>query len=160
MKINFILFGKPLKNEPLCAAINYLSYREHSQKELIDKLQAKGFSLADIEQVLTHLKDNNYQSDQRYAQSIIRSRVNKGYGWFYIEQALLQKGVCANIIYQEGKNQQIDWYLKAELAYNKRFGETSIKDKKDKAKRIRFMQSRGFSLEQITALIDDGHSAE
>ncbi|MBL4911422.1 MAG: recombination regulator RecX [Alteromonadaceae bacterium] len=137
----------------LHSAINYLSRREHSANELVDKLRAKEYSLSDITPVIEHLQQNNYQSDQRYAECIVRHRVTKGYGWQYIKQALKQKGVCESIINQEYKNQQIDWYLQAELAYNKRFGDSEIKDKKDKAKRLRFMQSRGFSFEQILALI-------
>jgi len=142
-----------LNTDVLHSAINYLSRREHSADELTDKLRAKEFSLTDITPVIEHLQQKNYQSDQRYAECIIRNRVIKGYGWQYIKQALKQKGVCENIINQEHKNQQIDWYLQAELAYNKRFGETKIIDKKDKAKRLRFMQSRGFSFDEIFALL-------
>jgi regulatory protein len=60
------------------------------------------------------------------------TRLNKGYGWLYISNELAQKGVCDSIIVELNKNQQIDWYLQAELAYNKRFGENTIKDQKDK----------------------------
>jgi regulatory protein len=142
-----------LKNEVLHAAVRYLSYREHSAQELIHKLQAKGYASEDILTVITHLQEKNYQSDQRYADSIIRHRINKGYGQRYIEQALKQQGVSTTTIKEALKNQQIDWYLQAELAYNKRFANSEIKNDKDKAKRIRFMQNRGFSSEQIFTLI-------
>jgi regulatory protein len=36
------------------------------------------------------------------------------------------------ILIELSKNQQIDWYLQAELAYNKRFGDIEFKDPKDK----------------------------
>jgi len=142
-----------LKTEILQTAINYLSYREHACKELIYKLQTKGFAKTDILPVIDYLQQKNYQSDQRYAESIIRNRVNKGYGVLYIKQALSQQGITSSIIEQELKNQQIDWYLQAELAYNKRFAGAVIKDNKDRAKRIRFMQNRGFSNEHIFTLI-------
>ncbi len=142
-----------MKTEVLQAAINYLSYREHASKELIDKLQHKGFAASDIAEVIAHLQEKNYQSDQRYAECIIRNRVNKGYGPLYIAQALRQQGITSSVIEQEIKNQQIDWYLQAELAYNKRFADVVIKDNKDRAKRIRFMQNRGFSTEQIFTLL-------
>lgn len=144
-----------MKTEVLHSAINYLSRREHSADELFEKLRAKDFLVVDIELVIEHLKEKNYQSDQRYAECIMRNRVKKGYGWQYIKHTLLQKGVCESIINQENKNQQIDWYLQAELAYNKRFGGIKINNKKDKAKRIRFMQSRGFSREHIFILISN-----
>jgi len=143
-----------LKTEVLHSAINYLSRREHSTLELIDKLKAKEYLLSDINLVIEYLQEKNYQSDQRFAECTIRNRVSKGYGWQYIEQMLKHKGVCENIIREEARNHQIDWYLQAELAYNKRFADIAIKDRKDKAKRLRFMQSRGFSLDQIFALIN------
>ena len=43
------------------------------------------------------------------------------------------------ILIELSKNQQIDWYLQAELAYNKRFGDIEFKDPKDKVQRIRFI---------------------
>jgi regulatory protein len=43
------------------------------------------------------------------------------FGWLYIKNELNQKGVCATIINELNKNHEIDWYLQAELAYNKRF---------------------------------------
>jgi len=41
---------------------------------------------------------------------------------------LEQKGVCSTIIQQLQNNCEIDWYLQAELAYNKRFGESKRVD--------------------------------
>ena len=35
-----------------------------------------------------------------------------------------KKGFATTIIQQLQKNCEIDWYLQAELAYNKRFGES------------------------------------
>jgi regulatory protein len=61
---------------------------------------------------------------------------------------------------------EIDWYLQAELAYNKRFGiNTYIADsgngtldrkaeEKEQAKKIRFLQYRGFSIDEIMAVIE------
>ena len=47
--------------------------------------------------------------------------MNKGYGWLYITDELKQKGIGSNIINKLNENGEIDWYLQAELAYNKRF---------------------------------------
>jgi regulatory protein len=45
---------------------------------------------------------------------------------------MAKNGVCSRIFIELNKNQQIDWYLQAELAYNKRFGENESKDQKIK----------------------------
>jgi len=140
-----------LKNEILQRAVDLLSRREHSAKELANKLSVKGFSFDDIAPVIEYLQGKNYQSDERFSDSVLRSRMAKGYGWRYIQNELSQKGVSSSVIGDVLKNHQIDWYLQAELAYNKRFGETEFKDQKDKAKRIRFLQYRGFSTDEIMA---------
>jgi regulatory protein len=49
---------------------------------------------------------------------------------------LAQRGVAVEFVENLPRNYQIDWYLQAELAYNKRFGASLIKDQKDKAKRF------------------------
>ncbi|SES77997.1 regulatory protein RecX [Thalassotalea agarivorans] len=133
-------------------AIALLARREHGEKELSRKLQQKGFEADDIREVMTFLLDNDYQSDIRYADSVFRSRISKGYGWLYIKQELAQKGIATAIV--SGLNtEQIDWYDQAQLAYNKRFGDSPVLDQKDKAKRVRFLQGRGFDFDQIMAVI-------
>jgi len=112
-------------------------------------------------------------SDERFAQSILRVRVSRGFGWLYIKNELNQKGVCSTIINELNKNDEIDWYLQAELAYNKRFSTSLVeyfaydndnnflsKDKvyqaanKEKAKRMRFLQYRGFSPDEIITVLN------
>lgn len=64
------------------------------------------------------------------------------------------KGGSGEIVQKLLRNHEIDWYLQAELAYNKRFGASLIKDQNDKAKRMRFMQPRGFSTDEIMTLLN------
>lgn len=137
----------------LHSAIGLLSRREHSTKELTQKLSLRKFELDEISVVVDYLLEEDYLSNERFAESILRTRVNKGYGWLYIKNELSQKGVSSSIIYELKNNQQIDWYLQAELAYNKRFGTTAVTDQKDKAKRARFLQGRGFSSDEIFSLL-------
>ncbi|MEW6982308.1 regulatory protein RecX [Colwelliaceae bacterium 6471] len=138
-----------MKKEILHCAINLLSRREHSGKELINKLKQRDFVIDDIMPVIDFLISEDYLSDEKFADCVIRHRVSRGYGWRYIQNELNQKGVNSSIINNVIKNHQIDWYLQAELAYNKRFGASAIEDQKEKAKRIRFLQYRGFSTEEI-----------
>jgi len=137
----------------LHCAVDLLSRREHSYKEIMQKLKLREHDEDEIIPVLEYLITKDYLSEERFAECLFRTRMNKGYGWRSIKSELSQKGVCSSIIVELNKNQQIDWYLQAELAYNKRFGESDIKDQKDKAKRIRFMQYRGFSSDEIMPLI-------
>jgi regulatory protein len=70
------------------SALNLLTRREHSLKELTTKLQLKYSDsyFGMIEDVLNALKASNLQSDRRFAESFLRSRVCKGQGQYRIEQ--------------------------------------------------------------------------
>lgn len=142
-----------MNKEILHKAIDFLSRRDHSKQELYNKLLKKEFDNDEIIVVLDFLQAKNYFNDLNFAEMILRSRVSKGYGWRYIVQELQQKGVSREVVSQLQENHEIDWYYQAELAYNKRFANAEIKDQKDKAKRIRFLQYRGFSTDEIFALI-------
>ena len=143
-----------MNKDILHLGIALLSRREHAEKELVEKMKQRKFFEDDIYPVIAFLQQENYQSDQRYAESYCRNRIARGYGWRYIKNALKLQGVNHEIITELNKNDEIDWYLQAELAYNKRFGTNTISDQKDKAKRIRFLQYRGFSTDQIMAVLN------
>ena len=143
-----------MKKEIIHCAIGLLSRREHSTKELIQKLSKREFTIEDIEPVVEFLLEEDYLSNERFADAIFRYRVGRGYGWRYIKHQLQQKGVGSEIFNSLNKNQEIDWYLQAELAYNKRFGGKAIKDQQDKAKRMRFLQYRGFSTDEIITVLN------
>tara|TARA_B110001454_G_C12467699_1_gene329009 strand:+ start:102 stop:593 length:492 start_codon:yes stop_codon:yes gene_type:complete len=150
---------KSPKHTALHCGVGLLARREHSEFELRQKLHTREYDANDIDIAIKRLLDKDYLSDARFAQSTCRHRVNRGYGWRYIANELKQKGVCSTIIQQLQNNCEIDWYLQAELAYNKRFDGVREKDpqdgQKEKAKRIRFLQYRGFSTDEIFALIND-----
>jgi len=142
----------------LHCGVGLLARREHSEFELRKKLRCREFEDKDIDAAIQRLLEKDYLSDSRFAISTCRYRVNRGYGWRYIANELKQKGVCSVIIQQLQNNCEIDWYLQAELAYNKRFGGRQEQDpkptQKEQAKKIRFLQYRGFSHDEIFAVIN------
>ncbi|WP_175573083.1 MULTISPECIES: regulatory protein RecX [Thalassotalea] len=140
--------------EILHTGIDLLSRREHSKKELLHKLLQRGHEPDDIVEVIEFLESNQYLCEQRFTESVFRSRVNKGYGEKYIEQELMQKGIDSSLVNQVAAEMSVDWQEIAAQVYDKKFGNTPIKDDKNKAKRIRFMQYRGFSSHEIFALIN------
>jgi len=158
------LKNKSQKQTALHCGVGLLSRREHSEFELRQKLHTREFAASDIDVAIERLFEKDYLSDSRFAISTCRYRANRGYGWRYIANELKQKGVCSTIIQQLQNNCEIDWYLQAELAYNKRFGERCVKDalngQKEKAKRIRFLQYRGFSTDEIFALVNDNEHTD
>jgi len=146
------------KQTALHCGVGLLARREHSEFELRKKLKVREFEEADIDIAIDRLLEKDYLSDSRFAISTCRYRANRGYGWRYIANELKQKGVCSIIIQELQNNCEIDWYLQVELAYNKRFGESRVKDpkqaQKEQAKKIRFLQYRGFSHDEIFSVVN------
>ncbi len=135
------------------AAIEYLSHREHSQQEISAKLSAKGIQPGDIQDILIWLKDKNLQSDARFTESFVNSRINKGHGPIKIAAELKAKGINASAS-ALGLNEN-EWVELAQNVREKRFGKEFPTDQKQKAKQIRFLQYRGFSFDQVKCALND-----
>ena len=61
-------------------ALDIISRREHSEKELENKLLKKFESSELIDLVIERLKTNNLLNDERYAEMYVRIRKRKGFG--------------------------------------------------------------------------------
>lgn len=142
-----------VNKEILHQAIAFLARREHVNKELKLKLLKREYSSNEIDEVLLFLTKENYQSDVKAAECIFRNRVNKGYGWRYIENEMSSKGVSDEVIRGVYQEFNYDWYSQAKEAYQKKYANTQILDNKDRAKRIRFLQYRGFSFDEIQTVL-------
>lgn len=131
-------------------AVSLLARREHSESELRSKLQQYDHQESEIEKTLKWLKTNDLQSDQRFTQSYLRHRSQRGCGELRIKQELKQRGVNDTLIAEAFKSAEIDWFALAVAVRCKRFGEQVPADFKERAKQLRFLQYRGFTHEQIT----------
>jgi regulatory protein len=133
-------------------AVNLLARREHSQQELCNKLKLRNFSDAEIKTILTALTKRGLQSDERFTESYIHMRANKGYGPLRIQMELQERGVAAEIISEYLNVGDPIWRERAVAVYQKKFGKKIPKDFSAQAKQMRFLQYRGFTLEQIKLL--------
>jgi regulatory protein len=131
-------------------AVSYLARREHSALELSRKLEQAGFDNDEIENTLNALQQAGLQSDSRYAESFVNSRINRGYGSVRIKMELKERGVASDIITQSLQQTDTDWFALATEVRCKRFGEHEPQDYKDRAKQQRFLQYRGFTHDEIT----------
>ena len=136
-------------------AMNLLSRREHSLGELRQKLRRHCEDETQVETQLQKLVDENLQSDDRYAESFARQRAQRGYGPARVRQEMREKGVGDIAIARAFESAQLDWWALAEAAFRKKFGEPGRVDMKEKSRRIRFMQYRGFSTDHYQHLIGD-----
>ena len=84
----------PEKNSLLEKAVNLLSYRAHSRKELSDKLKHKtGCKDAELVEVMNRLEELGFLNDRTYASSVVRSCARKGYGTQRALSELARRGI-------------------------------------------------------------------
>ncbi|MGB0360338.1 MAG: regulatory protein RecX [Endozoicomonas sp.] len=130
------------------AAMDLLARREHGFKELTRKLSSR-FPHDLIDEVLNRLREERLQCDDRFIESYIYSRQQRGYGPVRIKSELFQKGVNSELISHYLLEQNKYWDKLAKEVKEKKFGATSPKNMKEHARQIRFLVQRGFSMEQI-----------
>ena len=132
-----------------------LSRREHSAFEIRDKLLKRDFDNKEVEQVITELQQGGWLSDERYAEAYVRMRQLKGFGPVRIAMELNQRGVEESIVDTYLHADDESWQQTLEQQYRKKYKNKSIEDYNDKAKRIRFLQYRGFTLDVIYQVVKD-----
>ena len=148
---------KPFKNEYEAreVALGLLARREHSKRELIQKLRKRSCPDEIINKVVDVLAEEGMQSDVRFAESFVRNRIDRGSGPMRVRAELMTRGLddetigAAMAIYKEW------WQDLALEVYEKRYGaEGPAPDFAEKTKRMSFLQSRGFTTEQIRNALD------
>lgn len=142
---------KPLRKKPEISlrtrALQYLARREHSRAELLAKLLPYAQEGDDVEAVLDELEKRNCLSDERAATQIVHAKRGR-FGTQRITHELRQKVIAENLI-----NAVLPVLKETELeaardVWQRKFGALP-QDAKEKAKQVRFMQSRGFALEAV-----------
>lgn len=135
------------------AAIRLLARREHSRRELALKLGGRGFDEAVIGRVLDALESERLLSDSRYAEFLVRTRIDSGHGPLRIRAELRERGVDEAVADKYLAEADVDWTALAEQVRRRRFGERVPGDFKVRAKQMRYLQYRGFDAEQIRAAV-------
>ncbi|MBX2807239.1 MAG: recombination regulator RecX [Cellvibrionaceae bacterium] len=134
------------------SALQYLGRREHSRYELQQKLLKKAYLLKDIDRVLDKLSLQDYQSDERFTEMYVRSRINAGDGPFKIKIALRQKGICDSLSLAIFDRLAVDWMEKAQRLKQRKFGDAYIQDGYTLAKQMRYLKNKGFCQEHIARI--------
>lgn len=148
-------------------AFYYLSKKELSAHQLRQKLLAKDCDPDEVEKLLTEFAQKDYQSDERCAKMLVRESLRKGRGKQHIKNTLKQaklpydddtieqllnenQEVMDNTILENANDDSFDnqdWLMLAVEARTKKYGNAIPKDPKEKARQLRFLQYRGFSMD-------------
>ena len=133
----------------------YLSMREHSKQELVDKLLKKDYEKDLIMQCIEEFSEKDLQSDYRYAESFVRAKFNDHKGEIFIRSSLREKGITTSLIDKIMLNYDYeDWLNQAMLALEKKVFKTNLDQSNKKRKQNAFLNSRGFTFKVIDKAIN------
>lgn len=134
--------------------MDLLARREHAPVALADKLCRRGYELEEVSEVLDALAHDGLLSAERYAAAVVAARGERGIGPVRIRAELAQVQIDEALIEQALTAAGVDWRERAIAACRKRFGDTAPEDARARAKRMRFLQQRGFEFDCIRAAVD------
>ena len=134
-------------------AMDLLARREHARIELERKLAAAGFDADIAADVLQRLAQEGLQSDRRFVEAFVQSRINQGKGPLRIHADLGQRGIASGLIEDVLEESGEDWRALARETREKKFGRSQPVEFRDKARQMRFLQYRGFEPDQIQAAV-------
>jgi regulatory protein len=120
--------------------------RKQEQKEPMDESQ--------FDSVLQSLKEDGYQSDERFAMAFVRSKYNALNGPNKIRFELKNKQVESYLIEQALEQEECDWFEAALRLRIKKFGDEKLVDYKEKQKAYRYLAGRGFIGEMLNYALE------
>jgi regulatory protein len=143
-------------------AVALLARREYSRAELRDKLASANLEPttgeADVDAVLDELAALGYLSDARFATAMVQKK-SGGYSRRSIGATLKARGVSGDVAADAIERSEVDDQDAMVALWRRRFGQAP-QDDREKARQVRFLQSRGFALSAIFKLLRDPPSDE
>jgi regulatory protein len=136
----------------LAAAVTLLARREFCSIELGAKLAANGFEPGSVRAALAELIERRYLDDERYARLFVLNHAERGQGPVRIRRDLAELGLPAALI-EPQLDSFGDWAALARKVLTRRFGAAAPDSWPEKARRMRFLQYRGFGNDHIRAAL-------
>jgi regulatory protein len=130
-------------------ALRHLVRREHSRAELARKLAPHAESPESLQRLLDELAVKKQLSDERYAEERARA-LSRKYGAARIRQDLKMHGIADAVVDFVSSDGDLE---KAKAILTRKYP-TPATTLEEKAKRARFLQTRGFSHDTITSALD------
>ena len=141
-----------IENVRACA-LRLLARREHSRTELEQKLLLRHFPEALIHSVVDAMESKGWQSDLRFAKAYVEQQIQRGYGALKIESELKKRGIAKDLIAAVLPYDSEFWQQQLLKLWNNKFAETTKRRPATQAQQIRFLQSRGFTWQQINLVV-------
>lgn len=140
-------------------ALRLLASREHSRRELERKLLARGYEAAILVGVLDTLTETGLLSDERMAEAYVAGRLRKGFGPLRLRQELRERGLDEDLIGPVIDLSPSDWLELMSRVAARKFGPSPVTDRKELARRARFLEYRGFPPDLVGRYLRGGPEA-
>lgn len=141
--------------------MNLLARREQSKQELWEKMSRRFEDAGEerevaqaVDTALEGLIQDNLQSDERFSEAFVAMRKRQGKGPLRIAQDLRQKGISDLLVSAYLNDSEAFWWDLAREVRERKFGAGAADNLKEKARQVRFLQSRGFTHEQVRAAVE------
>ncbi|HRE13219.1 MAG TPA: recombination regulator RecX [Usitatibacteraceae bacterium] len=132
-------------------ALRLLARREHSRAELRRKLAPHAGEDFDLDPLLDDFTKRGWLSEERFVEQTVRVKARK-YGPLKIAHHLREKGIDAQGVEKGLAQAKAEEGEALASAWRARFGRAP-RDEVERAKQVRFLQQRGFSLGPIMAFL-------
>lgn len=133
---------------PLDYAYRLLARRAYGEKELTDKLLAKGFTEAAVTRTVERLTAQGYLDDARLAADQAERLRERGFGPEAIKAKLVQKGLSSETVgHIEALDHEAEEMESARRLLASRFSADALKQPQTYARAFRLLLRRGYAQE-------------
>lgn len=140
-----------------------MARREHSRFELAQKLEHAGANREELAAVLDECEAKNWLSDRRFAESYVADHRARE-GAVKLAYALRQRGIADRLIAEvlttlNASHSDDSEVARARAVWRKKFA-AAPSSQQERAKQMRFLQGRGFSIETIRLAMKEAADGE
>src|SRR5688572_11330158 len=143
--------SKPPEPSLRSRAMRFLARREHTRVELRRKLAARAGEGEDVDRLLDDLALRGWLSDARFAEQAARAKARR-FGPLKLAHYLKSRGVGEEAIAAGLRNAGHEGISSLEAVWRARFHGTP-RDEREKMRQVRFLQGRGFAIDDIFRLL-------
>jgi regulatory protein len=135
----------------------YCSYRERSPKEAREKLQSYEIGEELVNELLEKLENENFLDSQRFAEAFSRGKFNsRSWGKIKIATSLRSKGIDqTQIAMALSSIEKSEYWDKAVHLAEKKVKDLGKQSRKNQAKLIRYLASKGYEFDLIYKVIEE-----
>ena len=136
---------KKAEPTPFGRALRLLARREHTRRELRAKLAAYVADPAELDALLDDLSARGWLNEARVVEQVLSSKRAR-FGAARIRHALIGRGVPDELIDPALRTLRETELEAARAVWSRKFRAPAI-SREDRARQVRFLQSRGFGME-------------